>query len=77
MQWPTRSSELNLIEHLWAALDKRIKRLPNLPTTLHQLSLALTQVWEEIKQRVIQNLILSMRQCCAAGIKARGGNTQY
>jgi hypothetical protein len=44
MQWPTRSSGLNLIEHLWAALDKRVKRLPNLPTTLHQLSLALTQV---------------------------------
>jgi hypothetical protein len=23
MQWPTRSSGLNLIEHLWAALEKR------------------------------------------------------
>jgi hypothetical protein len=44
MQWPARSSDLNLIEQLWDPIDKSVRRLPNPPTTLHQLSLGITQV---------------------------------
>jgi hypothetical protein len=41
MQWAATSSDLNLIE--WDSTDKRVRRLPNPPTTLHQLLLGLTQ----------------------------------
>jgi hypothetical protein len=44
MQWAARSSDLNLIEQLWDPTDKRVRRLPNPPTTLRQLLLGLTQV---------------------------------
>ena len=73
MNWPARSPDLNPIEHLWDIVGKRIKALQHPPTTLPELTLRLTQEWQEIDQEEVRNLINSMR----AVINARGGNTRY
>ena len=75
--WPSKSPDLNPIEHLWAHLkfkvDKRIKPT----TTLHQLGRILRHAWNAIPQERIRRLVHSMRRRCAAVIAADGGHTKY
>ena len=60
MDWPSRSPDLNPIEHIWDIMSR---------------SDALVQVWEEIPQETIRHLIRSMPRCCREVIQARGGHT--
>ena len=50
---------------------------PVKPTTGATLRQALLEEWNNMPQRVIQNIILSMRRRCVACITARGGHRKY
>ena len=77
LPWPSRSPDLNPIEHLWDELDRRLRRRQPQPQTLPQLAAALQAEWTAIPQDVIRHLIASMGRRCQAVIDAHGGHTRY
>ena len=65
------------IEHVWYALGICVDNRPVKRTTGATLRQALLEEWNNMPQRVIQNIILSMRRRCVACITVRGGHTKY
>lgn len=77
MAWPSRSPDLNPIEHVWDMLGRKVRsRVPS-PRTLDELRNVLLEEWEAIPQHAIYSLIESMPRRMNAVIQARGGNTRY
>lgn len=77
MVWPACSPDLNPIEHLWDQLQRRIRRRPVLPDSLHDLRIALQEEFDAIPQEFVTNLIDSMPNRLNEVILARGGHTRY
>lgn len=75
LEWPSQSSDLNPIEHLWEELDRRVRcrNYSNKQALFH----ALQKEWEKIPFERIQKLVDSMPARCAAVIKANGYATKY
>jgi transposase len=76
---PPQSPDLNVIEHLWDELDRKI-RLPTVQsriTSKETLKSALRTAWDEIQPEVTQKLVQSMPRRLQAVITARGGSTKY
>lgn len=77
MEWPACSPDLNPIEHVWDMLGRRIAARPRPPVTVRDLEIALLQEWNSIPQVLIDNLIASMPNRCAAVLAVRGDHTPY
>lgn len=77
MDWPSRSPDLNPIEHVWDALGRGLRELRNQPQNLQELGAALQDLWRRIPNHVFTNIRQSMRRRCMAVVNARGGHTQY
>ena len=77
MDWPSRSPDLNPIEHAWDELGRRLNNRAHRPVTLAQLGQALIEEWNQIPQYVIRRLVTSMRRRCLAVLDSRGGHTRY
>jgi len=75
LSWPSQSSDLNPIEHLWEQLDRQIRR----HTHSNKIALfeSLKQEWNNISSACINRLIESMPARCAAVIAAKGMATKY
>ncbi|GFU67514.1 transposable element Tc3 transposase [Trichonephila clavipes] len=71
------SPVLNLIEHVWNMLGRRIAVRQLSPTCLLELWSALLNEWCNILQDQIDNLILSMPSCYKACIASSGRHTPY
>lgn len=77
LPFPFKSPDLNIIEHLWDELDRRVRLRLNAPRNLRELEQALVEEWQNIPQRFIRNYVLSMRQRIQSVIRAEGGHTKY
>ncbi|GFS88151.1 transposable element Tcb2 transposase [Trichonephila clavipes] len=77
MEWPACSHDLSPIEHVWDMLGRRIDARPRPPATVQDLEIALLEVWNSIPQSLIDNLIASMANRCAAVLAVRGDHTPY
>ncbi|GFX48951.1 transposable element Tcb2 transposase [Trichonephila clavipes] len=77
MDWPAYSPDLNLIEHVWNMLGRRIAARQPPPTCLPELRRAFLYEWCNIRQDQIDNLILSMPTRCKACIASSGRHTPY
>lgn len=77
LQWPAYSPDMSPIEHLWDALDRRIRRRIPVPANVPALRIALVEEWDNIPQATIDHLVASMRRRCVALRHARGGHTRY
>ena len=77
LPWPSRSPDLNPIEHLWDVLDRRVRQRNPAPQTLQQLAIALEAEWTAIPQQQIQRLIRSMSRRCRAVLDSNGGHNRY
>lgn len=75
--WPSRSPDLNPIEHVWDMLGRKLHSSPTQPNTLSQLADRLKTTWNEMLQDDVANLIDSMPRRVRAVIEARGGQTSY
>jgi hypothetical protein len=56
LPWPSKSPDLNPIEHFWDQLDKRVHMRQPAPQTLLQLQQALQEGWQSIPQVQIQSM---------------------
>ncbi|GFW33946.1 transposable element Tcb2 transposase [Trichonephila clavipes] len=77
MEWPARSPDLNLIEHLWDYLGREVAALNPPPRSLHELKQGLLCVWSSLPIPVSDNLINSMGNRCRQCIQVRGGHIPY
>ncbi|GFV68355.1 transposable element Tcb1 transposase [Trichonephila clavipes] len=69
LPWPTHSSNVSPIEHIWDHLGRRVGQ----PTSWNELEARLQQLWNEMSQDIIQNLYASMPDRIASCICTRGG----
>ena len=74
LPWPSKSSDLNPIEHLWDQLDKRVRQRQPPPLTLDQLRQMLQQEWRTIPRNNVRNVIESMPRRCRAVVVIHGTN---
>ncbi|GFU78065.1 transposable element Tcb2 transposase [Trichonephila clavipes] len=77
MEWPACSPDLNPIEYVWDMLGRRIAARPRPPATVQDLENPLFEEWNSIPQSLIDNLIASMANRCAAILAVRGDHTPY
>ena len=75
--WPSKSPDLNVIEHLWDELGRRVRRRQQTPQTLRQLSTALQQEWDNIPRRTVRRLCSSMRSRLRHCLQNYGGHTRF
>ena len=75
--WPTYSPDMSPIEHVWDAVDGRVRQCVPVPTNIQQLGTAIEQEWENIPQATINSLINSMRRRCVTLHEANGGHTRH
>ncbi|GFX24436.1 transposable element Tc1 transposase [Trichonephila clavipes] len=73
LPWPTRSPDLSPVEHVW----DQLKRLMPSCHSVHDLELAVQDLWAHLPQDNIRCLINSMPHRVAACIAAGGGPTRY
>ncbi|GFS87285.1 transposable element Tcb2 transposase [Trichonephila clavipes] len=71
MDWPTRSPDLNPIEHVWDFLGRRLAARTLPPVTIRELRLALQDEWAAMPQQLIDTLILSMGRRCETCLAVR------
>ncbi len=77
LAWPAYSLDMSPIEHVWDALDRRIRQHVPVPANIQQLCTAIEEEWTNIPQATINNLINSMRRRYVALREANGGHTRY
>ncbi|GFU31978.1 transposable element Tcb2 transposase [Trichonephila clavipes] len=77
MDWPTRSPNLNPIEHVWDFLGRRLAARTLPPVTIWELRLALQDEWAAMPQQLIDTLILSMGRRCETCLAVRGDHISY
>lgn len=77
MQWPSNSPDLNPIEHVWDMLGRRLAALQHPPSSVPELKTALRAAWNSLSTQLINTLIESMGNRCAACVATRGNHTPY
>uniref|UniRef100_A0A3P9JG58 Transposase Tc1-like domain-containing protein n=1 Tax=Oryzias latipes TaxID=8090 RepID=A0A3P9JG58_ORYLA len=77
LAWLAYSLDMSPIEHVWDALDRRIRQRVPVPANIQQLRTAIEEEWTNIPQATVDNLISSMRRRCVALHEANGGHTRY
>lgn len=77
LPWPAYSPDCNPIEHMWDALQRRLRKRQRQPRNARELTAALREEWARIPRYLLRNLCGSMRRRLDAVIARRGGHTRY
>lgn len=77
LKWPSRSPDMNPIEHVWSYMKRIIQNHGNPPQTLQQLQNAMVECWDQTPQPFIRRLICGMPRRISSLLNARGGHTRY
>lgn len=77
LPWPPSSPDMNIIEHAWDYVDRRLRNRGVLPTNEDQLWEILKEEWEKLDIEFIHNLYRSLPSRVAALHKAHGKSTRY
>ncbi|GFW55175.1 transposable element Tcb2 transposase [Trichonephila clavipes] len=73
LPWPGRSPDLSPVEHVWDQLKRQMTSCHS----VHDLELAVQDLWAHLPQDNIRCLINSILDRVAACIAAGGGPTRY
>jgi hypothetical protein len=74
LEWPSQSTDLNPIEHLWAELQQRGRaRMPTNLTQLHQLC---QEKWAKIHPTYCGKLVEGYLKCLAQVKQFKGNATK-
>jgi len=76
LAWPAKSPDLNVIEHVWDQLQRRVRKNGPLPVTRHELRQLIEREWN-LPQAFLRNYVMSMQSRCRAVNTANGGHTRY
>ena len=63
---PAFPPDMSPIEHVWDALDRRVRQRVPVPSNSQQLRTAIEEEWDNMPQATINSLINSMRRRCRA-----------
>ena len=77
LPWPSRSPDLNPIEHVWDAIARGINSRPDPAESQEQLRAWVLHEWNSLPQEFIDNLILSLPIRVRAVIEAHVRHTRY
>ena len=76
MDWPSRSLDLNPIEHLWDYMKQQLNSPNNIIRNIPELRAEINRIWDDIPQTYIRRLIQSCRRRVAAVIASDGDFTR-
>jgi hypothetical protein len=77
LDWPPNSPDMNIIEHAWEYLERRVRSRTPLPRKLGGLWEALVEEWGNIEDDYITKLYESMPDRVQALLEAKGAHTRY
>jgi hypothetical protein len=77
LPWPANSPDLNIIEHVWAYMKRRLGWYTERPDNLEDLWERVQEIWTNIPNDFLQKLYESMPKRLEEVIKHKGGNTKY
>ena len=77
LPWPASSPDMNLIEHVWDMLDRKVRSRRRLPSNLDDLWRILQEEWNNLNIGAIQGLYDSMPRRVEALKAAKGSYTRY
>jgi transposase len=77
LEWPANSPDLNIIEDIWAYINRRLSTYRKDPRTLDELWERVQDIWTTIPIETIHNLYASLPRRMQMVYKNRGGNTRY
>jgi len=69
MAWPACSPDINPIEHVWDMLGRRLRSITSAVQNPEQVAAALVEIWDNLPQDMIDNIIKSMRRRMTAVIR--------
>lgn len=75
--WPSQSSDLNLREHKWEILDKRLRQRSLPPPLRHKIRDYLSEEWCSVPPEELRRLGESMPSSIEHVLAARGGPRPY
>ena len=74
LDWPPYSTDLNVIEVVWAIMEKRIEKIN--PKNIDELKQCISDVWEGLTWQIINGLINTMESRIQT-VNANPGQTIY
>ena len=77
LRWPSKSPDMNPIEHVWSHMKRKIQQQSPPPQNLEQLCQAMKNCWNEIPHAFLRRLVLSMPRRVNSLLVSRGSNTRY
>ena len=77
LPWPANSPDLNLIEHVWAYMKRKLDSDPERPEKLEDLWERVQKIWTDLPDDFLQKLYESMPKRLEEVIRHKGGNTRY
>ncbi|KAL1914206.1 uncharacterized protein VTP21DRAFT_9676 [Calcarisporiella thermophila] len=77
LEWPSQSPDLNIMEHMWSELKRRLANYRRMPMNKDELWERIETEWESIDKEYIGKLYESMPERIRAVCFAKGGHTKY
>ncbi|GFY03061.1 transposable element Tcb2 transposase [Trichonephila clavipes] len=75
--WPAPSPALNPIENVWDALGRQVAGRNYPPTNKNTLIRALTEEWDKLPQKLLDNVVQSMVRRVECCVTLNGGHIPY
>ena len=75
LHWPSFSSDLNPIEHLWDEVERQLKKKQ--PKSQNELKESLIEVWHGIELTTLKKLVDSVPNRLNEVIRIKGYPTRY
>ena len=76
LQWPSRSPDMNPIEHVWVRMGRDVCKR-NEVVTLDDLARALVDEWNNLEPRFLRKILQGMPRRVRVLHQRRGGHTRY
>lgn len=77
LEWPPNSPDLNIIEHVWAHVNRELDRYKERPTDMDELWERVQDIWTHIPLEFIQELYRSIPRRVEQLYRRRGKHTDY